>query len=153
MLRHRVKKYRAGELEQRCASLDVEEDFFVNYGFVSGDLQALMHPRMARTAWRKAEAAKAEAVSAFVAERGIVHPREVDAQFANGRVRNWFGGSSNASTQLLDAMHYRGLLRVAGRASGVRLYALPVNPSEHESVDPADAMDAPVDVIVQKYAP
>jgi uncharacterized protein YcaQ len=153
ILRHRVKNYHAGELERRYASLEIEEDFFVNYGFVSRDLQALMHPRTARTAWTKAEAAKAEAVRAFVAERGIVHPREVDAEFAHGRVQNWFGGSSNASTQLLDAMHYRGLLRVAGRASGVRLYALPVNPSVHESADPADAMDALVDVIVQKYAP
>lgn len=45
----------------------------------------------------------------FVAARGAVHPREVDAHFAHGKTTNWFGGSSNASTQLLDGMHYRGL--------------------------------------------
>ena len=33
-LRHRVKDYRAGDLERRYARLDVEEDFFVNYGFL-----------------------------------------------------------------------------------------------------------------------
>ena len=52
-----------------------------------------------------------------------MHPREVDAHFAHGKVKNWFGGSTNASTPLLDGMHYRGLLRIAGRQSGVRKYA------------------------------
>ena len=44
-LRHRVTGYRAGDLERRYARLDVHEDFFVNYGFVTSALQALMHPR------------------------------------------------------------------------------------------------------------
>src|SRR6266851_5041864 len=44
-LRHRVKDYRAGDLERRYAKLAVEEDFFVTYGFVTRSLQALMHPR------------------------------------------------------------------------------------------------------------
>ena len=59
----------------------------------------------------------------FVREHGVVHPRDVDAHFAHGKVTNWFGGSSNASTQLLDGMHYRGLLRIARREGGIRLYA------------------------------
>src|SRR6185437_3565965 len=44
-LRHRVKNYRAGDLERHYAKLDIQEDFFINYGFVSSSLQALMHPR------------------------------------------------------------------------------------------------------------
>ncbi len=151
-LRHRVKNYSAGDLEQRYAKLGIEEDFFVNYGFLPRGTQALMHPRTPRSAWPKAKAAQAEAVLSFVQERGVVHPREVDAHFAHGRVRNWFGGSSNASTQLLDAMHYRGMLRIAGRASGIRTYAA----ADHlplQSGDPAEGMDALVDVIVHKYAP
>src|SRR4030081_3353255 len=44
-LRHRVKDYRAGALERRYATLAVEEDFFVAYGFVTRAIQALMHPR------------------------------------------------------------------------------------------------------------
>ena len=66
--------------------------------------------------------ANGEAILDFVRERGAVHPREVDAHFSHGRVTNWFGGSSNASTQLLDHMHYRGLLRVARRDGGTRVY-------------------------------
>src|SRR5947207_11207489 len=32
-LRHRVRRYAAGDLERRYAALDVEEDVFINYGF------------------------------------------------------------------------------------------------------------------------
>ena len=45
ILRHRVKNYRAGDLERRYAKLGIEEDFFINYGFVATEIQALMHPR------------------------------------------------------------------------------------------------------------
>jgi uncharacterized protein len=151
ILRHRVKGYRAGELERSYAQLDVEEDLFVNYGFVPRAIHHLMHPREPRTRWPKARWTQAQAVLEFVRERGTVHPREVDAQFAHGRVRNWFGGSSNASTQLLDGMHYRGLLRIAGRASGVRLYA--AREPHAPAPDPHAAMDVMVDVIVAQYAP
>src|ERR1700726_1760657 len=120
-LRHRVTGYRAGDLERRYPQLGLEEDFFINYGFMPRDHHALMHPRTVPAKSPKARA-QMEAVLAFVQARGIVHPREVDAHFSHGRVTNWFGGSSNASTQLLDHMHYRGLLRVARRDGGTRVY-------------------------------
>src|SRR5437764_1214185 len=46
-LRHRVVDYRAGELERRYAELELEEDVFVNYGYVPRSVYALMHPRTA----------------------------------------------------------------------------------------------------------
>jgi uncharacterized protein YcaQ len=150
-LRHRVAGYRAGDLEARYPRLAIEEDFFVNYGFMPRALQRLMHPRTPRTRWPKARWAQAHEVLAFVRERGVVHPREVDAQFQHGRVRNWFGGSTNASTQLLDGMHYRGLLRVARREGGTRCYAAR---EAHEAPgDVGAAMDTLVDAIIAKYAP
>src|SRR3990167_5009938 len=50
-LRHRVKDYRAGDLEARYPRLAIEEDFFVNYGFLPRTTHALMHPRTPRTPW------------------------------------------------------------------------------------------------------
>ena len=47
----------------------------------------------------------------------------MDAAFQQGKSRNWFGGSSTARPPLRDEMHYRGLLRIARRDGGVRLYA------------------------------
>lgn len=150
-LRHRVLDYRAGDLEAAYASLPIEEDYFVNYGFVTRALHAMMHPRTPRRAWSATEKKRAAAVLEFVRERGVVHPREVDAHFAHGRVRNWWGGQSSASTQLLDGMHYRGILRVCGRKAGIRLYA-PRDPVEPPAA-PERAHDALVDAIVERYAP
>jgi len=153
-LRHRVADYLAGDLERRYPELGVEEDFFVNYGFIGRDHHALMHPRKARKRWSKARQAKADAVLAFVRERGEVHPREVDAHFDHGKIVNWFGGSSNATTELLDAMHYRGLLRVARRDAGTRVYAAREPwPVVGDKAEIATRMDAMVDIIVAKYAP
>lgn len=154
LLRHRVKNYCAGELERRYATLPIEEDVFVNYGFVTRAVQALMHPRTGAPHAAGPRGARARALLAFVSERGSVQPREVDAHFAHGRVTNYWGGSSSATTHLLDAMHYGGLLRVARRDAGVRIYT-----TRERAAGPADVtgrrarIDALVDVVVRKYAP
>src|SRR4051812_14044889 len=122
-LRHRVKNYRAGDLERRYASLGIEEDFFINYGFVTKDVFALMHPRADLSHWPPGRRRKVMALLEFVRERGRVHPRDADAHFAHGRVTNYWGGSSSATTHMLEDMHYRSLLRVAGREQGIRIYA------------------------------
>jgi uncharacterized protein YcaQ len=153
-LRHRVKGYRAGDLERRYPRLGIQEDFFVNYGFVTTAVQALMHPRTGHSPWARVRKQRAEALLAFVRERGVVHPREVDEHFAHGSVTNYWGGSSSATTHMLDDMHYRGLLRVARREGGIRVYTA----HEHEpgTLDAAARrarIDALIDVIVRKYAP
>ena len=153
-LRHRVAKYRAGDLERLYDRLDVHEDFFVNYGFVSGAVSRLMHPRGGPTPWSSGRGRHVKALLAFVREHGEVHPREVDGHFGLGTVTNYWGGSSNATTHLLDQMHYRGLLRVVRRDAGIRVYAA----HEHESLarDAATRrarVDALTDVVVEKYAP
>lgn len=153
ILRQRVNKYRAGELERRYATLGVEEDVFINYGYVSRALYLLMHPR-ADTNVSPAERRRAQTLLEFVRARGSVHPREVDEYFAHGKVKNYWGGSSNATTHLMDAMHYRGQLRVLRREKGIRIYA----PREHGHV-PLTAterrarVDALVDTVVRIYAP
>ena len=152
-LRHRVRDYRAGDLERRYPKLALEEDFFVNYGFLPRAHHALMHPRTSPHKWTATRMRQAAAVLEFIRRHRSVHPRQVDAHFSHGKVKNWFGGSSNASTQLLDAMHYRGLLRVARRDSGTRVYALR-EPAEKPPAEDIDArLDTLVDVIVRKYAP
>jgi len=161
ILRHRVKDYHAGDLERLYPNLGIEEDFFVVYGFLSKRIQALMHPRAnagvpaeGSGAWPAAREKQARLLLEFVQERGAVHPREVDKYFSHGTVTNYWGGSSNATTHLLTAMHYRGMLRVVRREHGVRIYAAQVNGDE-----PANAgerltrIDALVDVAVRLYAP
>ena len=92
MLRHRVKNYHAGDLERRYTRLGVEEDFFINYGFVTRELQALMHPRsdcrvpaQSRLPWPAAERKRAQLLLEFVRERGI--PQEQPGQESAQRQR------------------------------------------------------------------
>jgi uncharacterized protein YcaQ len=150
-LRHRVRDYRAGDLERRYPRLPIEEDFFVNYGFLPRDTLALMHPRTARRVWDAATRRRAASVLAFIRERGPTHPREVQAAFDHGRVTNYWGGESNATTHLLDGMHYRGLLRVVRRESGVRVYAAVDHAGDERSK--AEKAQALVDLVMRKYAP
>ena len=66
-----------------------------------------------------------------------------------------FGGSSNASTQLLDEMHYRGMLRVVRRVGGTRVYGVR-SQDAYDTPDEATSaarMDALIDIVVAKYAP
>lgn len=153
-LRHRVANYRAGDLERRYPRLAIEEDFFVNYGFLPRAHYALMHPRSPRGAWSPTRRKRAQAVLEFVRARGEVHPRDVEESFGHGAVVNDWGGSSNATTHLLDAMHYRGMLRVVRRESGIRIYGVrpPCDPPA-DAAERARRLDALIDVAVRKYAP
>jgi uncharacterized protein YcaQ len=153
-LRHRVGGYLAGDLERRYPELPIEEDCLVNYGFLPRATLALMHPRVARRRWDAATKRRAADVLAFIREQGPTHPRDVELHFAHGRVRNYWGGSSNATTHLLDGMHYRGLLRVARRDSGTRVYEVAAHPQGDDSpAGRARRAAALLDLVVAKYAP
>ena len=153
-LRHRVRNYRAGDLERRYPDLAVEEDVFINYGFVTQRLHRLMHPRAGKSRWSTARRTHVDELIAFVRARGAVHPREVDAHFSRGRVTNYWGGSSNATTHLLDDLHYRGVVRVVRRDAGIRVYA--AREADLPSLDAVARrarVDALVDAVVHLYAP
>jgi len=153
ILAHRVKSYRAGELEQRYPKLPVEETFFVNYGFLPRETVALLHPRSAPRSWDRRMQALGQEVLAFVREHGRTHPRDVQAHFNHGRIKRW-GGDLNLSTHLLEGLHYRGLLRVARRDAGTRIYQA----SEHTYQDDNPEIRLAragqlLDLIVKLYAP
>jgi uncharacterized protein YcaQ len=152
-LRHRVRNYAAGDLERRYPSLPVEEGFFINYGFLTR-ADYLRIPRRGLRGWTAANRRRAAAILEFVRERGTVHPRDVDAEFRFGRATNYWGGTSNATTRLLDQMHHRGLLRVARRDRGVRVYAAePGAPAGSEASDIDQQLDALIDILIGKYGP
>jgi uncharacterized protein len=153
ILAPRVTGYRAGELERRYPRLAIEEAFFVNYGFLPRETLALLHPREAPRAWDARMQARAQEVLAFVRQHGCTHPKDVQAHFDHGRIKRW-GGDLNVSTHLLEGLHYRGLLRVARREAGTRIY---------QAIDHAPQDDSPearlaragqlLDTVVQLYAP
>lgn len=152
-LRLRVAGYRVGDLERLYARLGIEEDFFVNYGFMPSELRALMHPRSGLAVMPKARARQAQQVLDFVTQQGRVHPREVEQQLGSGTEKNYWGGASNTTTRLLDQLHYRGLLRVAAREAGIRVYAPVVSSAWTREEGDEARLDALTDFAVRKYAP
>jgi uncharacterized protein YcaQ len=151
ILRQRVPGYRVGDLERQYTALDVEEDVFINYGFVSRAVHELMHPREKSpvTGGRL----RRHKLLAFVRERGAVHPRDVDAYFSHGTVTNYWGGTSNATTHMLEDLHYRGWLRVVRRERGIRVYAVREPAPSLPQLDTRERIDRLVDVVVGLYAP
>ena len=156
ILAHRVKGYRAGDLERRYPRLAIEEAFFVNYGFLGRQTHALLHPRGAPRAWDAWDPgmqSRADEVLAFVRQHGCTCARDLRDHFDHGRMKRW-GGNLNVSSHLLEGLHYRGLLRVTRREAGIRFY---------QAADPQPQEDSPearlaragklLDILVNLYAP
>ena len=125
ILRHRVNGYRAGELERHYPSLNIEEDSLYAYGFVSQKVWRLIHPR--NTSGLSALEKK---VLEMVRQFGKMHPRELESHLGRERVINAWGGYSKATTQALEDLHFRGLLRVARRENGIRIYEVARPPAD-----------------------
>ncbi len=117
ILRHRAIDYRAGDLKRRYASLDVEEDYLYAYGFLSRRVRHLLHPR-------KTPALRALEKKVFETVRrlGEAHPGALETHLGKRRMVNAWGGYSKATTNALEWLHWRGLLRIARRENGIRVY-------------------------------
>jgi uncharacterized protein YcaQ len=154
ILRHRVAGYRASDLDRRYPALDVEEDYFVNYGFLPASQIADLHPRPLRGSTKSLARRRIEELLAFARARPEVHPRDAGDYFSHGRITNYWGGVSSATTHLLDRMHYHGLLRVARRDNGIRVYAArDRSPCVAAHISRHDQARALLRLIAQTYAP
>jgi len=130
ILRHRVDGYRAGDLERHYASLDVEEDYLYAYGFVARRVWNLLHPR-SHGRMGKFE----QKVLDVVRSLGEVHPSALEAHLGRRRVVNAWGSYSKATTHALEELHYRGLVRIARRERGIRVYKAASPPAEGVSAE------------------
>lgn len=75
-----------------------------------------------------------------------------------GTLRLWpqqtLGGDLNVSAHLLDGLHYRGLLRVARRDGGTRVYEANAHAPQDESPEARlERADQLLDIAVRLYAP
>jgi uncharacterized protein len=146
ILRHRVKDYRAADLDRNYRSLDIEEDYLDNYGFLSREVWQLLHPRVTRNLpqldRRVLESVRAE---------GPIHPSTLEATFGRARVRNGWGGHSQATKRALERLHYHGFLRIAHREKGVRVYE--ALPTFTPSLSPEDRLESLMLVIANLLSP
>ena len=146
ILRHRVRAYRAGDLERQYGSLDVEEDYLYAYGFLSRRAWRLLHPRKT-TAMGRLETKVLDTVRAL----GETHPRALEVHLGKRRMVNAWGGYSKATTNALEWLHWRGLLRIARRESGIRVYQ--PTPSPTDGQHPTERLHQLVRVMANIFAP
>jgi uncharacterized protein YcaQ len=146
ILRHRVRDYRAGDLEKRYSSLHLEEDFLYAYGFMPLSTWQLLHPRLES----KLTAAE-ERVLNIVSNHKQLHPRDLEAWLGREREINAWGGYSKATTRLLQRLHHRGILRIAGRENGIRLYAPTAR--KREAIEPGERLRQLVLLVAKILAP
>ncbi|MPZ27081.1 MAG: winged helix-turn-helix domain-containing protein [Micromonosporaceae bacterium] len=154
ILRQRVAGYRVGDLDRHYPSLDVDEDFLYAYGFVARRLRRFLHPRYDRHSpdGRYVPGDLAAEVLAFVRERGVVHPRDVQVHFGHERRTNAWGGTSSSTTMELDRLRHHGLLRVADRVGGVRRYEAAAAPLG-DPLNPVDRLRRLVLRVARTLAP
>lgn len=146
ILRHRAKDYVAGDLEAQYAKLGLEEDYLYAYGFMPEVTWRLLHPRLSM-GLTVAEQQVLDLVSA----QKHLHPRELEAHLGRAREQNAWGGYSKATTRILQALHYRGLIRVSGRENGVRVYQ--TTKVQHHRIEPEERLRQLVLLIASILAP
>ena len=125
ILRHRVRDYRAGDLDRAYPGLPLAEDYVHVYGVVPLSVQQLLHPRMRSVRWRveRENPRLAARILEHVTTHGETHPRDLASTLGRARTTSGWGGQSSATTRVLEALHHRGHLKVARRVSGIKVYA------------------------------
>ncbi|MFO1309556.1 MAG: crosslink repair DNA glycosylase YcaQ family protein [Burkholderiales bacterium] len=153
ILRHRVAGYRAGDLDRDYPEHPLEEAFLHVYGVMPATLERRLHPRGDHVEWRveREHPGLARRVLRHLRERDVVHPRDLARALGAAATTSGWGGSTPASTRVLDMLQYRGLARVARRAGGIRVYARsPGRPRAEPAPRRAEAMLA---TLLRLYAP
>ena len=125
ILRHRVADYSVGDLERAFPRLPLEEDFLYAYGFMPRRIARLLHPRHDPDSadGRFVPEGLAAELLALIRAQGPTHPNALAGRFGRERTVNAWGGLSKTTTRALQRLHHFGLLRVASRAGGIRIYA------------------------------
>lgn len=149
ILRQRVENYRAGDLERQYPDLNIEEDVLYAYGFLSRDIWEVLYPR------KTTDLTEFEReILDTVCKLGETHPKQLEVHFGRERVVNAWGGYSKATTRALENLHCRGLLRVARRREGIRIYeALPALQLNTEPLELNERLKTIIKVIAHIFAP
>jgi uncharacterized protein YcaQ len=145
ILRQRLPRYGAGELERRYPELDIEEGYLYAYGFLTRSLWQLQHPPETKGLSRRERR-----LLELVTERGEAHPDHLREDFG-GRALNAWGSYSTVAKLGLERLHRRGLLRVCRRDKGIRVYA--PRPLPSEPLSPGERFAALLAAVLNLLAP
>jgi hypothetical protein len=154
ILRHRVKNYRIDDLERKYPQLPVVEDMLHNYGFFPREHLSLLYPRTLSSRWdafMDEHKPLRRKLLRYLNENAEAHPREVERALGSGARVNGWGGSSAATTLMLEALHREGRTEVSRRDSGIRVYRLAAPRGRAQPLN--QRADDIVRMMVNLYAP
>ena len=154
ILRHRVKNYRIDDLEKKYPKLPVVEDMLHNYGFFPREHLALLYPRTLSPRWKAfidEHASLRRKLLRYLNENTEAHPREVERALGSGARVNGWGGTSAATTLMLEALHREGRAEVSRRDAGIRVYKLALPRERAQS--PNQRADGLIRMMVSLYSP
>jgi uncharacterized protein YcaQ len=154
ILFQRVHGYRAGELEARYAELPVFEDSIFNYGFFPSRVREALLPRTLSPRWvnyMQSHSMLRRRVLAYLRAHGNAHPRDIEAALGAGRRVNGWGGTSSATTLMLEGLHREGKVDVVRRDAGIRVYGLAA--SRKAAVHATKRASTLIGLMANLYAP
>lgn len=153
VLRHRVTNYRNGDLDRHYPDLPVVEDYVHVYGVLPRETRRLLHPRADEPRFHieSEHPQLLPGILAHVRAHGATHPRDLARAFGTQRTVNGWGGQSAATTRVLALLHYRGVLRVARRIKGTRVYDLETEYARAPT--PAVRATGLIRLLIRLYAP
>ncbi len=123
ILRHRVRGYRAGDIERQYGRLDIEVDRLYAYGFMPRSTWQWLHPRIESPL----SSIEMQVLEIAQAKKRIL-PDDLVIHVGRKIVKNAWGGQSREATLALQSLHFRGFLRVADRHRGAHVYEPIQNP-------------------------
>ncbi len=146
VLRHRVTNYRVGDLEKKYEDLGYDEDYLYMYGFMPKEVSSLWHPIKP-----KALTKFDKQVLETLGNLGPVNPKKLIEVLGNKRVRNWWGGHSQAAKYSLDILHWWGQVRIVRREKGIRIYE--TRPQLPNGIETGKRQEEIVSVIANLLSP
>lgn len=154
ILFQRVARYRAGDLESRFSKLPVFEDSIFNYGFFPATVKDILLPRALSPRWQafmESHTSLRRRVLSYLKSHAEAHPRDIEAALGAGRRTNGWGGTSSATTMMLEGLHREGRVDVLRRDGGIRVYG-PAKPRT-AALSPTQRAKALIHLMANLYAP
>lgn len=155
ILRHRVTDYQKGDIHTAYPNHALEEAFFINHGYLPRKLAQSLWSNKPPSDYLTEHIHQVQHILQFAQSHPEIHSKILKQQTTTQVVANAWGGTSHQSTELLQRMHRNGLLRIARRDKGTRVYALPINPpaNEQKTVTLDDIAHQALTCLAQTYAP
>lgn len=155
ILRHRVADYQKGDMERAYPELVMEEAYFINHGYVSRELAAMLWSNKPMSDSLRNMIGRDEMIAQVLQfahdNGGEVLPKVLNVHIGSKSVANAWGGQGQEGTHIVQRMHSMGMLRITRREKGVRVYGLPV--AVRVDVAAVVVVDVALDVLAQVYAP